>query len=1032
MELSRILRISLITVLAGICHAATPLRFEPNVGQAAPDVRFVARGGGSTMLLSSHDSVFLQPGSAVRMNLFGAANLAGARPEGLLPSVTNYYAGSDPKRWRAGVPNYARIRFDQVYPGIDLVYYATGQRLEYDFVVHPGADPERIRMAWTGTDSMRVNREGDLALVAHGREIRQRKPLVYQEVDGKRVEIAAGYQIDKHGVVRLALGAYDRGSPLVVDPLLVYSTYLGGPADDEGSGIAVDSSGASYITGSTQGGFPTLNPEQPVFGGETDAFVTKLSPTGVLVYSTYLGGPKGDSGSGIAVDSMGAAYVAGYTFGGFPVLNAAQPTFSGTPVTDTNAFVAKLGPTGALVYSTYLGGPNTFGAGIAVDINQAAYITGQTTGGFPLVNAEQSTYGGGLNDAFVTKLNASGGFAYSTYLGGPNTDFGSGIAVDSTGAAYVVGTTSGGFPVVNAEQSAFGGGGFDVFVAKVAPAGSLVYATYLGGDTADYSAAIAVDNQRSAYVTGITDGGFPVLNAQQATYGGNGGNAFVTKFNASGAVVYSTYLGASASCNATAIAVDSTGAAYVTGDTGSGFPVLNAEQPVAGGGSSNVFVTKFTPTGTLSYSTYLGGNIQDGGSGIAVDSTGAAYVTGSTSGVFPVLAAAQPTYGGGASDAFVAKLGASGASAFYLSVASSHTGNFTQGQANASYTLTVMNAAIATAATTGTVTVTDILPSDLTLVSMSGAGWSCSSNICSRNDALGPDASYPAITVTVDVSPFANSSLLNVVSVTTPSTAATASDSTTVVINPPFGSFDTPSAPVSTNVSGSVAFTGWALSSVGISSVDIWREPNPGEGTALVSIGTASIVPGSRTDIVALYPNYPNNDSAGWGYLILTNELPSNNGNTGVGNGTYRIHAIAHDIDGNSTDLGVKTIVVDNQDATTPFGTIDTPAQGGTVSGSTYVNFGWALTPPGKMIPIDGSTIWVYIDNVAVGHPVYDNYRVDIATLFPNYANALGAVGYYYIDTIKLANGLHTISWSVTDNQGAANGIGSRFFNVQN
>ena len=287
--------------------------------------------------------------------------------------------------------------------------------------------------------------------------------------------------------------------------------------------------------------------------------------------------------------------------------------------------------------------------------------------------------------------------------------------------------------------------------------------------------------------------------------------------------------------------------------------------------------------------------------------------------------------------------------------------------------------------------------------------------------------------------PVANNQSLQVTFTPTDSTDYLSS-SKTVFINvkpiqpagPPFGSFDTPAA--TSNVSGSVGFTGWALAAAGITTVDIWREPNPGEtasSNGLVFVGTAAMIPGARPDIQAAYPNYLNNGSAGWGFLLLTNELPSNNGNTGLGNGTYRIHALAHDTLVETTDLGVKTIVVDNADATQPFGTIDTPTQGGVASG-TFVNFGWALTPVGKTIPIDGSTIWVFIDGQPVGHPVYNNYRIDIATLFPGYANSMGAVGYYSIDTTTLANGTHTISWTVTDSAGVSNGIGSRYFTVQN
>ncbi len=247
---------------------------------------------------------------------------------------------------------------------------------------------------------------------------------------------------------------------------------------------------------------------------------------------------------------------------------------------------------------------------------------------------------------------------------------------------------------------------------------------------------------------------------------------------------------------------------------------------------------------------------------------------------------------------------------------------------------------------------------------------------------------------------------------------------------PPFGSFDTPAATSTGN--GAMGFTGWALGAAGITNVDIWREPNPGESTGLVFIGDADFVPGARPDVHAAFPNYPGSNAAGWGFQILTNELPSNGAHSGLGTGTYRIHGIAHDANGGSTDLGVKTLTTSNATATQPFGTIDTPSQGGVVSGTDYVNFGWALTPVGKAIPTDGSTIKVLIDKISQGHPVYNQYRSDIAATFPGYANSGGAVGYFRIDTTKLTNGLHTISWVVTDSAGAASGIGSRFFIVQN
>jgi len=250
---------------------------------------------------------------------------------------------------------------------------------------------------------------------------------------------------------------------------------------------------------------------------------------------------------------------------------------------------------------------------------------------------------------------------------------------------------------------------------------------------------------------------------------------------------------------------------------------------------------------------------------------------------------------------------------------------------------------------------------------------------------------------------------------------------------PPFGSFDTPAN--DSAVSGAVAVTGWALSAAGIASVDIWRAPNPGEtpsSNGLVYVGAADLVAGARPDVEQLYPAYPGSNQAGWGLQLLTKELPSNTGTTTVGNGTYALHAIATGNDGQSTDLGTKTITVNNAGSVLPFGTIDTPTQGGTASGSAFVNFGWVLTPQPNIIPVNGSTIWVYIDNVPQGHPVYNNPRADIEALFPSYQNTDGAVGYFVIDTTKLANGVHTIFWTVEDSDGNAQGIGSRYFAVTN
>ncbi len=369
-----------------------------------------------------------------------------------------------------------------------------------------------------------------------------------------------------------------------------------------------------------------------------------------------------------------------------------------------------------------------------------------------------------------------------------------------------------------------------------------------------------------------------------------------------------------------------------------------------------------------------------------------------------------------------------------------HTGNFTQGEIGTA-TITATN--IGPVSSSGAVIVTALPPVGLTVASMSGLNWLCNCpTSCSRSDARVAGGAFEPITVTFNVAADAPSVVTDSASIQGGGAAqtGTTTDPTTILKGtpppfgpPPFGSFDTPYN--NSNVSGAIGVTGWALSPSGVYAVDVWREPNPGEAAAsngLVLIGTASFVPNARPDVQKAYPAYPNSNAAGWGLQILTNELPFNSFGSILGNGTYRLHAIAHSSADGDSDLGTRTIIVNNAASVSPFGTIDTPAQGGFVSGSSYVNFGWALTPIGSQIPTDGSTIWVYIDKAAVAHPVYNQYRSDVANTFPGLQNSGGPVGYYRMDTTKLTNGLHTLSWVVTDNLGHASGLGSRFINVQN
>src|SRR3989441_926920 len=489
--------------------------------------------------------------------------LLGANPTPRVTGVeelrgrSNYFIGNDPAKWRANVPTYAKVEYRDVYPGVNLVYYGNQRQLEFDFIVAPGADPQRIRLGVEGADRLDLDAQGDLVVQTGGAQVRLQQPHVYQMANGVRQEIESRYVLNDHHEVEIWVAAYDTHKPLVIDPTLAYSTYLGGTGFDEGFGIAVDSLGQAYVTGVTASlDFPTTaGAFQSSSAGSEDAFVTKLNPTGaVLVYSTYLGGTNSDVGLGIAVDSLGQAYVTGETFSAdFPTTAGAfQPS---SPGGFSDAFVTKLNPTGAaLAYSTYLGGTDfDEGFGIAVDSLGQAYVTGVSASlDFPMTaGAFQPRFAGGSLDAFVTKLNPTGAaLAYSTYLGGTGDEEGFGIAVDATGNAYVTGLTNSNldFPTTaGAFQRSSAGGISDAFVTKLNAAGAaLVYSTYLGGTGDEDGFGIAVDAAGHAYVTGITfSPDFPTT-AGAFQPSSTGGDAFVPKPKPSrAALVFSHYLSGS-------------------------------------------------------------------------------------------------------------------------------------------------------------------------------------------------------------------------------------------------------------------------------------------------------------------------------------------------------------------------------------------------------------------------------------------------------------------------------------------------------
>ncbi len=705
-----------------------PMQFEPNAGQTDPQVEFVSRGPGYTLFLTPGEAVLSLRGGTPRPALGTAARAAAARREpgkapprpqptraelrlGLsganphpriegvdeLPGTVNYLLGSDPRAWQAGRHPFAKVKYHEVYPGVDLVYYGNQRQLEYDFIVSPGADPSRITLGFGGAEGLEVDRQGGLVVhLPGGGAVRWNRPFAYQEVRGVRQAVGGRFQLKGAQAAGFALEAYDASRPLIIDPVLVYGTYLGGTGFDSAEAIAVDTSGNVYVTGETVSlDFPTTNAVQKTSGGSNDVFVAKLNAgASNLVYSTYLGGSGDDFAHGIAVDSSGNAYVIGNTESpDFPTRNAYQSTFAGFD----DAFIFKLGPRGTnLLYSTYFGGTDyDAGNAIAVDNSGGAYVTGETYSGryFPTVNPFQSKPGGwpGVSlDAFVAKfdttLSGPASAIYSSWLGGSTDERGKAIAIDAAGNAYVTGDVtsyvvyptvpSSDFPLLNAYQPNFNNGSIDPlsgltdgFVTKINAAGSaMVFSTFLGGSDDDAGLGIDVDASGNVYVTGeTTSTDFPVLNALQPVIGGTNlstMDAFVTVLQASGSsLLYSTYLGGDVDESGVGIAVDNFGDIYVTGETTSdNFPVTSGcDQPLFGGGAEDGFVAKINPNiygpAGLVYASFYGGSDQDLPTGLALDANGNFYVCGfSASTDLPTPGGVWSTnLRGGYADAFIAK-----------------------------------------------------------------------------------------------------------------------------------------------------------------------------------------------------------------------------------------------------------------------------------------------------------------------------------------------------------------------------------------
>ena len=621
-------------------HAAydsLPTTFIANAGQLDASVRYEVRSSvghlfftpqGVTLAVTAADNAPVAPHDvqlaaqrikpavdaapqtsiAMRVSFEGAnANpvLGGADQ---LPGIANFFTGSDPTQWHTNVPTYTGVAYRDLYPGIDLSYTGHIGVLKGTYTVASGADPALIRWHYTGVNGAHIDATtGNLLIDAPaGVTLTEQVPEAWQiGTDGVQHTVTAHYALTEDGTARFTVGEYDHAQPLVIDPGLIYSTYLGGSGSDRGNGIAVDNSGSAYVTGNTTSvNFPTTvgTYQTTAGGGIYDAFVSKLNAAGsALVYSTYLGGSGSDVGSGIAVDSSGNTYVTGQTdSANFPTTAGAYQTTAGGGIYDV--FVSKLNPAGSgLLYSTYLGGSGFDGGyGIAVDNSGSTYVTGQTdSANFPTtVGAYQTTFGG-IYDAFVSKLNATGsGLTYSTYLGGSGSDQGGGIALDSSGSTYITGNTqSANFPTtVGAYQTTAGDNFYDAFVSKLNATGSgLTYSTYLGGNVYDSGSGIALDSSGNAYVTGGTSSAnFPTTVGAYQTSAAGIHNAFVTKLNATGSgLLYSTCLGGSVYDSGYRIALDSSGNAYVTGETSSAnFPTTVSAYQTTYVGSGDAFVAK--------------------------------------------------------------------------------------------------------------------------------------------------------------------------------------------------------------------------------------------------------------------------------------------------------------------------------------------------------------------------------------------------------------------------------------------------------
>jgi hypothetical protein len=771
--------------------ASPPVGFEVNQGQTSPQVRFISRGKGYTAFLTAGGMTLAlhanqrpvqsasvgasvsaaSTSSAIQLKLVGANGNPAIVGENPLPGKANYFIGRDPAKWHTNVATYAQVRYKGVYPGIDLVYYGSHQRLEYDFVVSPGSDPGQIQFEVQGAKQTSLDAAGDLVLFTGTGEVHFQSPSIYQESNGTRVPVAGAYVLQDSNHVAFQVARYDSSAPLLIDPVLVYSTDLGGSGDDQPYGIAVDSAGDFYVAGYTDSiDFP-LATLGTLPAGNTHVFVAKLDATGSnLIYADYVGGNNQDYGYALALDSADEVYVTGSTTSSdFPLVNPYQSTYPGS----FNGFLSRLSADGSsLLYSTYLGGNGSdIPSAIELDSSRNVLVAGNTSStNFPVVNAFQATANpnqGGLygNYGFLTKFSPDGSsLVYSTYFAGSsNVAYNCGfpcwpspysainaIALDTNGNAFVAGntntydfpTTSGAYlaSVSTQTQNAFAG-----FVSKFDGSGALDYSTYFyesSGSLTNVN-AIAVDASGSAYITGaaFSDGTFPVTTTSICDPGVSGfscGYAFVSKFNSSGSqLLYSTFLGLNNLADSRSIALDSNNDAYVLAyTTSTDFVPVNSIEQYSGG--NDLLLVEIDPLGgSQLFATYIGASVDEFPSGLIVDAADNMYVLGTTdSNNFPTTQGAFQETLAGNTDAFIMKIAAGSGAAASMNPRTLEYAAQTIGSTSSAQTVLLRNMGSSTLAISSITNVGDFAETDNCAGSVASAG-SCTLSVTFTPTAAG-------------------------------------------------------------------------------------------------------------------------------------------------------------------------------------------------------------------------------------------------------------------------------------------------------